>query len=203
MVRAAALRSSALSLAKACSIGFRSGCRAAGRGAWRRPLDGLADAGDLVGRRGCPSPRRRRARAPAPGTARHRRGTTSPVIGPSSTSGAMKPVLPQAGDEGGGPPVAVRRGVDQALAPRAAAVAARHVGGGAGLVEEDEARRVHVALPAAPAPALGGDVGPVLLGRPQRLFLCRRPSRRSVVVDRRRAQRDAALGAVPPGSRPA
>ena len=87
--------------------------------------------------------------------------------------------LPQAGDEGRGMPMAMRHGIDQALAPKAPAVAPRHVGGGAGLVEEHEARGVHVALPDTPAPALARDIGPVLLGRSQRLFLCRRPIRRS------------------------
>jgi hypothetical protein len=77
--------------------------------------------------------------------------------------------------------VAVRHGRDQARAERAAAVAPGQVGGGAGLVEEDEARRVHEALPDAPPPALAGDVGAVLLGRDQALFLWSRPSRRSAL----------------------
>jgi hypothetical protein len=60
--------------------------------------------------------------------------------------------------------MAVRHGGDQARAERAAAVAPGHVGGGAGLVEKDEARRVHEALPDAPQPAFAGDVGALLLG---------------------------------------
>jgi hypothetical protein len=55
--------------------------------------------------------------------------------------------------------VAVRHRRDQALVRGAAAIAACHVGRGAGLVQEDEARRVHEALPGTPAPALGGDAG--------------------------------------------
>jgi hypothetical protein len=39
---------------------------------------------------------------------------------------------------------------------------------------------MHVALPDAPAPTLRNDIWPILLGRPQRLFLCRRSRRRSV-----------------------
>jgi hypothetical protein len=89
--------------------------------------------------------------------------------------------LAQAGDEGRGAPVAVRHGRDQALARRATTVTARHVGGGAGLVEEHEPRRVHEALPASPLPAFGGDVGAVLLRRPQRLFFTLRPSRPSAL----------------------
>jgi hypothetical protein len=38
------------------------------------------------------------------------------------------------------------------------------------LVEEDEARRVHVPLPGPPPPPLARDVGPVLLGGPDGLF---------------------------------
>ena len=61
--------------------------------------------------------------------------------------------------------MAMRHGRDQALAERAAAVTPGHVGRGAGLVEEDEPRRVHEALPDAPPPARAGDIGAVLLGR--------------------------------------
>jgi hypothetical protein len=73
--------------------------------------------------------------------------------------------LPEPGNEGRSPPVAVGYRGDQALADRPAAVAPGHVGGGAGLVDEDKPRRVHEALPDAPQPALAGDVGTVLLGR--------------------------------------
>jgi hypothetical protein len=78
--------------------------------------------------------------------------------------------LPQAGDQGRGAPVAVRHGRDQALALGVSAVAPRDGGGGTGLVEEDEPRRIHEALPGAPAQTLGRDVGLVLLGGSQGLF---------------------------------
>jgi hypothetical protein len=71
--------------------------------------------------------------------------------------------------------------IDQAPASRPPAVGANHVGRGARLVQEHEAVRVHVALPHAPAPPLASDIGPVLLGCPQRLFLCDKPSRRSLL----------------------
>jgi len=68
----------------------------------------------------------------------------------------------QAGHERGGLPVPVRGRIDQALAAR---VAARTVRRGPGLVEELEAARIHIALPAPPAPSLASDK-PVLLGGP-------------------------------------
>ncbi len=65
--------------------------------------------------------------------------------------------------KGHGPPLAVGRlGVD-ALAPRRAAMTAHHIGLGPGLVDEDEACRVKLALMLPPADAAAGDVGPVLL----------------------------------------
>jgi hypothetical protein len=87
----------------------------------------------------------------------------------------------QPGDKSGDPPVAMGHGRDQALAARAAAVAARHVGGRPGLIEEHEPCRVHEGLPGSPQPTLAGDVGAVLLGRPQGLFLRLRPIRRSAL----------------------
>ena len=79
----------------------------------------------------------------------------------------------------------VRRCIDQAVAARAPAIPAGHVGGGARLIEKDKGVRVHEALPHAPALAMRGYIWPVLFARPQGLFLCDRPSRRSVaqIVD--------------------
>jgi hypothetical protein len=51
----------------------------------------------------------------------------------------------------------------QALAPDAAAMAAGHVGGGPGLVDEDEAIRLQIELAVEPLQALLQDVGAVLL----------------------------------------
>jgi hypothetical protein len=105
LVRAAALRKSALSLAKSCSIGFRSGSKAvedgrAGRG------DRLADAVDLV----------RREIVEHHDVARlERRREELLDVGAKCGAGHW-PVenqwrddtaLPQPGDEGGGAPVAV------------------------------------------------------------------------------------------------
>ncbi len=57
---------------------------------------------------------------------------------------------------------------------------AGHVGGGAGLVQEHEAAGIHKALPHAKAPTLLGYIRPVLLGCPERLFLCVRFMRLSI-----------------------
>jgi hypothetical protein len=74
----------------------------------------------------------------------------------------------------------VRDGIHQAFARRCPPVAPGHVGRGAALVQEHEARRLHVALPHPPAAAMPGHVGPILLRGPQALFLYDNLSRRSV-----------------------
>ncbi len=90
------------------------------------------------------------------------------------------PVLAQPGDKAGGLPMPVWHGRDQALIRRTATVATGHVGGRRGLVEEQEASNIHVALPDPPAASPARYIGTVLLGRPQALFSCRRPRRRKV-----------------------
>src|SRR3546814_3832360 len=67
--------------------------------------------------------------------------------------------------------------VDQALALGAPAIASSHIGGRAGLIQEHKRGRIHEALPDPPALTMIGNVGPILLGGPQRLFLWDRPSR--------------------------
>jgi len=134
-----------------------------------RSADGLADTGDLVG--GEVVPHHDLARL-------ERRGEELRDIGTERRTG-HRPVqheghdeasAAQTDDEGGGAPVAVRCRIRQALAPRSPAVAADQVRAGASLVEEDEAGRVHGALPDAPVAASIRDVGSVPLGSPQRLF---------------------------------
>lgn len=73
----------------------------------------------------------------------------------------------QAGHEGGGAPVPVTRGVEEALAAWSPAALPDHVRGGARFVHEHEALAIHVVLPDAPAIAMTSDVRPLLLGRPQ------------------------------------
>ena len=74
-------------------------------------------------------------------------------------------------DEGGGFPMAVRDADPQPLAPRAASVAARHVGRGPGLVDEHQALGIEVELTLEPGLALAQDVGAVLLAGVGGLFL--------------------------------
>src|SRR3954470_9413719 len=103
-----------------------------------------------------------------------------PGHGPIEHKRRDDPARPQARHDGRGLPVAKRRCIDQALAPGAPAVEAGHRCGRGGLVDEDEALTIHVALPHPPAGPVAGHVGPILLGRSQALFLCDRSSRCSM-----------------------
>ena len=76
----------------------------------------------------------------------------------------------KAGDKGGSLPVAVRHADPQAFPAPATAVAARHVGGSPGLVDEDEPLRVQVQLAIETGLALFQDIEAVLLGRVRGLF---------------------------------
>src|SRR5215217_7620965 len=99
---------------------------------------------------------------------------------------------PQARHDGRGLPMTRRHRIDQALASWTPAGEAGHRCGGGGLVDEDEALRIHVTLPHPPAAAVPGHVGPILLGRSQALFLCDRSSRCSMS-----AMVDSALTTIP------
>src|SRR5919112_417342 len=77
----------------------------------------------------------------------------------------------QSGDQRGQFPVPMRDGAPQPQAARAPAIAARHVRGGPGFVDEDQAIGIERRLAADEhAPGLG-DIRAVLLGRVQGLFL--------------------------------
>lgn len=67
--------------------------------------------------------------------------------------------------------------VDQALALGTPAIASSHIGGRAGFIQEHKRGWVHEALPHPPALTMIGNVRPILLGGPQRLFLWDRPNR--------------------------
>src|SRR3954463_11496289 len=97
-------------------------------------------------------------------------------MGPSSTKGAMIPLARRPATK-----VVVFQCPAGATSTRRSplgpqpgtpAGAPDHVRGRAGLVQEHEAGRIHVALPDAPAAAVAGHVGPVLLGGSQALFFC-------------------------------
>jgi hypothetical protein len=57
------------------------------------------------------------------------------------------------------------------LPARAAPAQARHLGVGAGLVDEDEPRRIKPSLAGLPALARHGHIRPILLGRVHGFFL--------------------------------
>lgn len=59
---------------------------------------------------------------------------------------------------------------DQSLATRSPAALPRHVGAGAGFIYEDQAIGVEPGLTLCPRLAGGGDVRPILLGRPHAFF---------------------------------
>ena len=84
-------------------------------------------------------------------------------------------IMAQGGQEGHGLPVAMRHlGLD-ALSDRRPAPERRHVGLGPGLVDEHQAGGVDAALIQDPLRPPTRDIGTILLGRDQRLFLCERP----------------------------
>jgi hypothetical protein len=109
-----------------------------------------------------------------------------PVHGAVEDVGGNEAARSEAADERGALQVAVWDRAIQALAARATAVAAGHVGRSPvdrlwrSTIHEHQPRRALPALPRAPGDPLLGDVGPVLLRRPARLFLSVSPSRASV-----------------------
>jgi hypothetical protein len=86
------------------------------------------------------------------------------------------PVATRRGEEGGGLPVAVRHGGHQPLPTPGPAMAARHVGGRPGLVDQHQALRVQVRLSVAPDRPGRGDVRPLPLGCVLGLFFRVRPA---------------------------
>ena len=77
----------------------------------------------------------------------------------------------QGSNEGRGFPMSVRNADPQALTARRATVTPRHVGGGPGLVDEDQALGVEIELPVEPGFALLRNIGAALLGSVRGLFL--------------------------------
>jgi hypothetical protein len=180
VVRAAASRSRALSLANTCSIGSGRASRAAGRAGWRRasrpprtPPPRPCVAAEVVHNQHVAGPQRRGEELPHVGE------EALAVDGAVQHQRRDDALGPQCGDHGGGPPVPVRHGVEHALAARRPAVAPRHVRGGPGLVEEHEARGVERRLRRGPGPPRLGYVRPVLFRRPDLLFCASGPAGRA------------------------
>src|SRR3954469_3800156 len=156
----------------------------------RRP-DRLLDPGDLVNsqvvhRDHVARLQRRREHLLDVGAERR------PRHGPIEHKRCDDPARPQARHDGRGLPMTRRHRIDQALASWTPAGEAGHRCGRGGLVDDDEALTIHVALPHPPAAAVPGHVGPILLGRSQALFLCDRSSRCSMS-----AMVDSALTTIP------
>ena len=84
--------------------------------------------------------------------------------------GRVEAIAAQGRDEGGGAPMAVRGFGQKPFAYGTTPVTAHHVGGEAGLVDEDEALDIKGWLFPAPGLTRGLDVGPVLLGCVQGFF---------------------------------
>ena len=80
-------------------------------------------------------------------------------------------IVTQCGQEGHGLPVAMRHLGFEPLAARRPAPQRRHVGLRPGLVDEHQAAGVDPVLIRRPLRAAAGDIGTVLLGGDQRLFL--------------------------------
>ena len=75
-----------------------------------------------------------------------------PMHGAVEHHGGRHPAQPQWADEGGGLPVSVRDRCPATVSARSSAAASRHLGGGAGLVDEDEPFRVESELGFEPRP---------------------------------------------------
>ena len=101
-------------------------------------------------------------------------------MGPVKHEGGDHAAGAQAGNEGGGLPVAEGRIVHQALTLRSPAVTAHHVGAGPGFVQEDEQLRISVALPDRQA-CRCSTTSARSCSLDLKAFLCDKPSLRSKV----------------------
>ena len=93
------------------------------------------------------------------------------VDGPVEDERRDEAVETETSDEGRRLPMAMRDGGSQPLPLGRAAVAARHIGGGPGLVHEDQPFRIKIELALEPGLATFQNVGALLLGRVRGLFL--------------------------------
>ncbi len=88
---------------------------------------------------------------------------SSPVIGPSTTRGAVSPCAAQSGYQRDRLPMSVRHATDQPLRAWATAAEPHHFSIGRGLVDEHQSARIKHVLLSNPAPARLGDVRSFLL----------------------------------------
>lgn len=159
IVRSAALRRSALSLAKAISIGLKSGLYG---GRWSS-LDHLAHprplvAGQVVHDHNVADRQFRDQHLLDVGF----EGVA--VDWAVENEGSDEALERERADEDRRLPVAVRRAHAQAFALQASASPARHIGGGPGLVDEDQLFWLQIELAVEPVLATLQNVGAVLLG---------------------------------------
>jgi hypothetical protein len=132
-------------------------------------FDRLADTSDLVGRKiihddGIAAIERRGQ------TLLDIRDKGRSVHWSVNDEGRDHPIIAQAGHEGDGLPMPVRRVADQSSAPRRSTVEPHHLGGGGSLVDKHQSGRVKQALLSNPATARAGDVGASLLRGVQTFF---------------------------------
>ena len=145
-----------------CSIGLRSANRRAGSAVRRRRLDDLPHRLPFV---------RRQIVHHHDVAGRQGGAQTLPQIFEEDRSGHRAiddegrgdAVLAQPGEKGENLPVSPRHSADQASAAFGAPAQPRHVGGGAGFIEEDQPGRVEIGLRGNPGGARRGDVRPLLL----------------------------------------
>ena len=177
-VRGAAFLTKPFTLAKTCSIGFRSG-EYLGRNSSRAPdgFDGLAhglafvrsqivENDDIVGLEGG-------------GEELLDIGQKALAVdGAVEHAGRLDAIVAQRGQKGRCFPMAMGDFGDQPMSARSPAVKAGHVGFGPGLVDEDQSRRIDLLLTPLPADAMALYVRTILLLRDERLFLSVTPIRR-------------------------
>lgn len=160
--RASALRSRCLSLAKTCSIGFRSGeyfrqKEQLGSGV----ADGLSNVGTLVALQVV---HHNHVAGPQGGDEQllHVQQKTIGIHRLVQQPRRFNPVMPQSGDEGHRVPVSVRNLRPEPLTAWRPSAQGRHIGFGPGLINEDQAGGINPPLVVAPLSATPGDVGSIL-----------------------------------------
>jgi hypothetical protein len=92
------------------------------------------------------------------------------IDGPVDDAWGLDTIGAKRGQEGEGPPAAMRRLGNQPLASRRAAMGPRHIGFSPGLIDEDQAGRIKPPLILSPLRPPPGDVWTILLAGVQAFF---------------------------------